>query len=115
MPKPSGVEGIESITLADLQAADDLGFRVKLLGVAKRTAFGIEQRVHPTMVPKHSAIGQIMNVTNAVVVNADAVREVTLAGPGAGGDANGVGGGRPTSRMSRAAIACPPSGCRRPP
>ena len=82
-----GVEGIETITLADLQAADDLGFRVKLLGVAKRTASGIEQRVHPTMVPKSSAIAQIMGVTNAVVVNADAVLELTLAGPGAGGNA----------------------------
>ncbi len=82
-----GVEGIETITLADLQAADDLGYRVKLLGVAKRTASGIEQRVHPTMVPKSSAIAQVMEVTNAVVVNADAVREVTLAGPGAGGEA----------------------------
>ena len=81
------VEGIQSITLADLQAADDLGFRVKLLGVAQRTASGIEQRVHPTMVPKDSAIGQIMGVTNAVVVNADGVRELTLAGPGAGGAA----------------------------
>ncbi len=80
-----GVEGIESITLADLQAAEDLGYRVKLLGVAKRTASGIEQRVHPTMVPKSSAIAQVMGVTNAVVVNADAVREITLSGPGAGG------------------------------
>jgi homoserine dehydrogenase len=81
------VEGIETITLADLQAADDLGYRVKLLGVAKRTALGIEQRVHPTMVPKSSAIAQIMGVTNAVVVNADAVRETMLSGPGAGGEA----------------------------
>ena len=81
------VEGIESITLDDLQAADDLGYRIKLLGVAKRTSSGIEQRVHPTMVRKSSAIAQIMGVTNAVVVNADAVREITLAGPGAGGDA----------------------------
>ena len=79
------VEGIEAITLADLQAAEDLGYRVKLLGVAKRTELGIEQRVHPTMVPKQSAIAQIMGVTNAVVVNADAVREVMLSGPGAGG------------------------------
>ena len=79
------VEGIEAITLADLQAAEDLGYRVKLLGVAKRTASGIEQRVHPTMVPKHSAIAEIMGVTNAVVVNADAMREVMLSGPGAGG------------------------------
>ncbi len=81
------VEGIETITLDDLQAADDLGYRVKLLGVAKRTASGIEQRVHPTMVPKSSAIAQIAGVTNAVVVNADAVRETMLSGPGAGGEA----------------------------
>jgi homoserine dehydrogenase len=81
------VEGIESISLADLRAADDLGYRVKLLGVAQRTASGIEQRVHPTMVPKSSAIAQIMGVTNAVVVNADAVRETMLSGPGAGGEA----------------------------
>ena len=81
------VEGIETITLDDLQAADDLGYRVKLLGVAKRTASGIEQRVHPTMVPKSSAIAQIAGVTNAVVVNADAVRETLLSGPGAGGEA----------------------------
>ena len=82
-----GVEGIETISLADLRAADDLGFCVKLLGVAKLTASGIEQRVHPTMVPKVSAIAQTMGVTNAVVVNADAVREVMLSGPGAGGTA----------------------------
>jgi homoserine dehydrogenase len=82
-----GVEGIDTITLADLQAADDLGYRVKLLGVAKRTPSGIEQRVHPTMVPKDSPIAQVMGVTNAVVVNGDAVRELTLAGPGAGGAA----------------------------
>jgi homoserine dehydrogenase len=81
------VEGIESITLGDIQAAADLGYRIKLLGVAKRTAAGIEQRVHPTMVPKSSAIAQIMGVTNAVVVNADAVRETMLSGPGAGGEA----------------------------
>jgi homoserine dehydrogenase len=81
------VEGIQSITLADLRAADELGFRVKLLGVAQRTGSGIEQRVHPTMVPKSSAIAQIMGVTNAVTIDADAVHELTLAGPGAGGDA----------------------------
>src|SRR5204862_868884 len=50
------VEGIESITLADLDAADELGYRVKLLGVAQRTEAGIEQRVHPTMVRKGSVI-----------------------------------------------------------
>jgi homoserine dehydrogenase len=81
------VEGISSITPLDLRMADELGFRIKLLGVAERTKTGIEQRVHPTMVPKSSSIAQVMGVTNAVTVDADAVRELTLIGPGAGGDA----------------------------
>ena len=81
------IEGIQSISLADLQSAEELGFRIKLLGVAQRTAGGIEQRVHPTMVPLSSAIAQVMGVTNAVTVDADAVKELTLVGPGAGGAA----------------------------
>ena len=81
------VEGISSITLADLDAASDLGYRVKLLGVAVKTAEGIEQRVHPTMVPKESAIAQVMGVTNAVTVDADGLAPITLVGPGAGGAA----------------------------
>jgi homoserine dehydrogenase len=80
------VEGISAITPLDLKMADDLGYRIKLLGVAERTKTGIEQRVHPTMVPKSSAIAQVMGVLNAVSVDADAVREITLVGPGAGGD-----------------------------
>jgi homoserine dehydrogenase len=79
------VEGISSITLADLDAASDLGYRVKLLGVAVRTEAGIEQRVHPTMVPKDSAIAQVMGVTNAVTVDAGGLAPITLVGPGAGG------------------------------
>lgn len=79
------VEGIEHISLADLKAAAELGYRVKLLGVAQRTPDGVEQRVHPTMVPLSSAIAQVMGVTNAVTVDADAVNELTLVGPGAGG------------------------------
>ncbi|MFG1422241.1 homoserine dehydrogenase [Roseixanthobacter liquoris] len=80
------VEGIRSLTLADLQAADELGYKVKLLGVAVRTEDGIEQRVHPTMVPKHWPIAQVAGVTNAVAVDGDAVA-LTLVGPGAGGAA----------------------------
>jgi homoserine dehydrogenase len=80
------VEGIRSITLADLDAADELGYRIKLLGVAVRTEAGVEQRVHPTMVPKHWPIAQVSGVTNAVAVDGDAV-PLTLVGPGAGGDA----------------------------
>jgi homoserine dehydrogenase len=79
------VEGIEQISLADLHAAKELGYRVKLLGVAQRTPHGVEQRVHPTMVPLSSPIAQVMGVTNAVTVDADAVNELTLVGPGAGG------------------------------
>jgi homoserine dehydrogenase len=81
------VEGISSITPLDLTMARELGFRIKLLGVAERTGTGIEQRVHPTMVPRTSAIAQVMGVTNAVTIDADAVKELTLIGPGAGGDA----------------------------
>jgi homoserine dehydrogenase len=88
-PAAIAVEGIEAITPADLDAAAELGYRVKLLGVAQRTPFGIEQRVHPTMVPKSTAIAQVMGVTNAVTIDADAVHELTLVGPGAGGEATG--------------------------
>ena len=84
-PKAIYVEGISSITLADLDAADELGYRVKLLGVAVKTEEGIEQRVHPTMVPKDSAIAQVMGVTNAVTVDAEGLAPITLVGPGAGG------------------------------
>jgi homoserine dehydrogenase len=84
-PNAIYVEGISSITLADLDAADELGYRVKLLGVAVRTEGGIEQRVHPTMVPKESAIAQVMGVTNAVTVDAVGLAPITLVGPGAGG------------------------------
>ncbi|HLH91620.1 MAG TPA: homoserine dehydrogenase [Xanthobacteraceae bacterium] len=81
------VEGISSIAPEDLEAADELGYRVKLLGVAVRTEKGIEQRVHPTMVPKDSAIAQVMGVTNAVSIDADGFAPITLVGPGAGGQA----------------------------
>jgi len=81
------VEGISSITPADLSAADELGYRVKLLGVAVRTPKGIEQRVHPTMVRKDSAIAQVMGVTNAVTVDVADINPLTLVGPGAGGAA----------------------------
>jgi homoserine dehydrogenase len=81
------VEGISRVQPLDLRMADELGYRIKLLGVAQGTAAGIEQRVHPTMVPKSSAIAQVMGVTNAVTVDADAVGELTLIGPGAGGEA----------------------------
>ena len=60
---------------------------MKLLGVAVKTDKGIEQRVHPTMVRKDSAIAQVMGVTNAVTVDAEGINPLTLVGPGAGGAA----------------------------
>jgi len=81
------VEGISSITNADIEAAASLGYRIKLLGVAAKTESGIEQRVHPTMVPLDSAIAQISDVTNAVAIDADIVGNLVMSGPGAGGAA----------------------------
>jgi homoserine dehydrogenase len=81
------MEGISSIAPADLAAADELGYRVKLLGVAQKTPKGIEQRVHPTMVRKDSSIAQVMGVTNAVTIDAEGLNPITLVGPGAGGAA----------------------------
>jgi homoserine dehydrogenase len=81
------IEGIEQITPADIEAAGDLGYRIKLLGVALRTDSGIEQRVHPTMVPKHTAIAEVDGVLNCVAINGDFVGEVVLVGRGAGGAA----------------------------
>ncbi|HEX7883797.1 MAG TPA: homoserine dehydrogenase [Afipia sp.] len=81
------VEGISSIAPEDLRAAEELGYRVKLLGVAVRTESGIEQRVHPTMVPRSSSIAQVMDVTNAVTIDGEGIPPITLVGPGAGGAA----------------------------
>jgi homoserine dehydrogenase len=81
------VEGISGIEPADLTAAEELGYRIKLLGVAQRTETGIEQRVHPTMVPRDCDIARISGVTNAVAVEGDFIGAVMLSGPGAGGNA----------------------------
>lgn len=81
------LEGISNITPADIRAASNLGYRIKLLGVAQRTDSGIEQRVHPTMVPTSSVIAQVHGVTNAVAIETDMLGELLLSGPGAGGDA----------------------------
>jgi homoserine dehydrogenase len=81
------LEGIRSITIDDIRAAWDLGYKIKLLGVALRTATGIEQRVHPTMIPYDSALAQVDGVLNAVSIDSDLVKSLLLVGPGAGGDA----------------------------
>jgi homoserine dehydrogenase len=78
------VEGIENITLADIRNARELGYRIKLLGVAVDTGEGIEQRVHPALVPVGSPIAEISGVFNAVEVRGDFVDDVMLSGRGAG-------------------------------
>ncbi len=78
------IEGIDQIGNDDIRSADRLGYRIKLLGVAVRTDSGIEQRVHPTMVPKHTAIAEVDGVTNAVTIEGDFVGDIMLVGPGAG-------------------------------
>jgi homoserine dehydrogenase len=78
------IEGIDRITLADIQHAADMGFRIKLLGVAQMTDQGLEQRMQPCLVPAHTPLGQLDGVTNAVVVEGDHVGQIFLQGPGAG-------------------------------
>jgi homoserine dehydrogenase len=81
------LEGITNISIDDIHAAADLGYRIKLLGVAQRTESGIEQRVHPTMVPHDTVIAQVDGVTNAVAIESDILGELLMVGPGAGGNA----------------------------
>ncbi|SIT76616.1 homoserine dehydrogenase [Pontibaca methylaminivorans] len=78
------VEGIERIMIDDIRAAADMGFRIKLLGVARRTDRGLEQRVQPCLVPAESPLGQLEGGTNMVVIEGDSVEQIVLQGPGAG-------------------------------
>lgn len=77
-------EGIERITLEDIKSARDMGFSIKLLGLAKLHAQGLEQRVRPCMVSENTVIGALPGVTNAVVVEGDFVGQCAFTGPGAG-------------------------------
>lgn len=81
------VEGIQSVTADDIDAADELGYRIKLLAVAQKTDAGIEVRVHPAMVAKHSAVAEVSGVTNCVAIDGNHIGNLLLVGPGAGGDA----------------------------
>ncbi|SMO49183.1 homoserine dehydrogenase [Ruegeria faecimaris] len=78
------IEGIQQISLDDIDQAHDMGYRIKLLGVAQRTARGLEQRMQPCLVPSDSPLGQLEGGTNMVVIEGDAVEQVVLRGPGAG-------------------------------
>jgi len=78
------IEGISRISPLDIEFANDLGYRIKLLGVSRQTAAGIEQRVHPCMVPIDAPIARIEDVFNAVVVEGDFIGTSMYEGRGAG-------------------------------
>ena len=78
------VEGIRGVSALDIAFANELGYRIKLLGIARQTAAGIEARVHPCMVPQAAPIARVDGVFNAVVAEGDFVGRVMLEGRGAG-------------------------------
>lgn len=79
-------EGISRITREDVNYAGELGYRIKHLGYTRRTAEGIEMRVHPTLIPERRLIANVDGVMNAVLVNADAVGPTLYYGAGAGAE-----------------------------
>lgn len=79
-------EGITAITREDVAYAEELGYRIKHLGVAKKSMCGIELRVHPTLIPERRLIANVDGVKNAVLVHGDAVGPTLYYGAGAGAD-----------------------------
>ena len=80
------VEGITKLEAQDIRYAEQLGYRIKLLGISKRTADGIELRVHPCLVPAKRLIANVEGAMNAVMVQADAVGTTLYYGKGAGSE-----------------------------
>ncbi|HVG47851.1 MAG TPA: homoserine dehydrogenase [Rubellimicrobium sp.] len=78
------LEGIGAVTIEDIRRAADMGFKIKLLGVAQMTGRGLEQRMQPCLVPATSPLGQLQGGTNMVVLEGDAVGQIVLRGAGAG-------------------------------
>ncbi len=79
-------EGISHVTSDDVAYAEELGYRIKHLGITRRHAHGIELRVHPTLVPENCLIANVHGVMNAVLVHSDAVGSTLYYGPGAGAE-----------------------------
>jgi homoserine dehydrogenase len=77
-------EGIQKLTKADIRYAEELGYRIKLLGITKRMAKGIELRVHPTLVPARRLIANVEGVMNGILIKGDAVGATMYYGAGAG-------------------------------
>ncbi len=84
--KQTYTEGITKISAEDVTYATELGYRIKHLGIARRTAAGIEQRVHPTLIPERRLIANVDGVMNAVLVKGDAVGATLYYGAGAGAE-----------------------------
>lgn len=78
------LEGIDRVSIEDIRAAADMGYKIKLLGIAQMTGRGLEQRMQPCLVPETSPLGQLDGGTNMVVLEGDAVGQIVLRGPGAG-------------------------------
>ncbi len=79
-------EGIESLSALDMQFADQLGYRIKLLGVAEHSSAGVSARVHPVMLPIDHPLAAIRGATNAIFIEGPSIDELLFAGPGAGGE-----------------------------
>jgi homoserine dehydrogenase len=79
-------EGITKLTIKDIQYAQELGYRVKLLGISKKAEAGVELRVHPTLIPEKRLIANVDGAMNAVVVKGDAVGPTLYYGAGAGAE-----------------------------
>ena len=79
-------EGITKLAQADIKYAEELGYRIKLLGITKRTANGVELRVHPTLIPEKRLVANVNGAMNAVVVKGDAVGPTLYYGAGAGAE-----------------------------
>ncbi len=79
-------EGISALTQADIRYAEQLGYRIKLLGITRRTAEGIELRVHPTLIPVRRLIANVEGIMNAILVKGDAVGATLYYGAGAGAE-----------------------------
>src|SRR5690625_362363 len=89
-------EGISRLSLLDVEYAEELGYRIKHLGIARRTERGVELRVHPTLVPESLLLANVNGVMNAVLVQGDAVGPTLYYGAGAGAE--------PTAKIGRAHV-----------
>ncbi|WP_417209498.1 homoserine dehydrogenase [Antarctobacter sp.] len=112
------LEGIGSVTIEDIRQAADMGFRIKLLGVARMTGRGLEQSMAPCLVPANSPLGQLQGGTNMVVIEGDQVGQIVLRGAGAGegptasavmGDVMDIARGLRVSTFGRPADALKPA------